>query len=116
VVNDIHAFEDTWTKSFADPHFAANGVIEKSRELVAQGADVIVVGCCGIGPFCSAAGLHKIEVDGRNIPILDAQMIAVKTAEMAVDIKKGTGLPFTSLPRPAAEDMKRVRDIFGLPT
>jgi len=93
-----------------------DGVAERSRELVAQGADVIVIGCCGIGPFCSAAGLHKIEVDGRNIPILDAQMIAFKTAEMAVDISKTTGLPFTSLPRPPAEDVKRVRDIFGLPT
>ncbi len=116
IVNDTHAFDDTWTKSFADPQFAANGVAEKARELAAQGADVIVIGCCGIGPFCSAAGLHKIEVDGRNIPILDAQMIALKTAEMAVDIKQGTGLPFTSLPRPPAEDVKRVRDIFGLPT
>ena len=116
VVNDIHAFEDTWTKSFADPKFAADGVAEQSKELVAKGADVIVVGCCGIGPFCSAAGLHKIEVDGRNIPIVDAQMIAMKTAEMAVDIKQGIGLPFTSMPRPAAEDVKRVRDIFGLPT
>ncbi len=116
IVKDIHAFDDTWTKSFADPQFAADGVAERSRELVAQGADVIVIGCCGIGPFCSAAGLHKIEVDGRNIPILDAQMIAFKTAEMAVDIKKGTGLPFTSMPRPPAEDVKRVRDIFGLPT
>jgi Asp/Glu/hydantoin racemase len=116
VVNDIHAFEDTWTKSFADPKFAADGVAEQSKELVAKGADVIVVGCCGIGPFCSAAGLHKIEVDGRNIPIVDAQMIAMKTAEMAVDIKQGLGLPFTSMPRPSAEDVKRVRDIFGLPT
>jgi len=115
IVKDIHAFDDTWTKSFADPQFAADGVAERSRELVAQGADVIVIGCCGIGPFCSAAGLHKIEVDGRNIPILDAQMIAFKTAEMAVDISKTTGLPFTSLPRPPAEDVKRVRDIFGLP-
>ena len=54
-------------------------------------------------------------MDDRNIPILDAQMIAMKTAEMAVDIKKGIGLPFTSLPRPQKEDVTRVRDIFGLP-
>jgi len=115
VVNDIHDFGDTWTKSFADPQFAAVGVVERSKELVERGADVIVVGCCGIGPFCSAAGLYKIDVGDRNIPIVDAQMIAMKTAEMAVDIKKGIGLPFTSIPRPQQEDVKRVRDIFGLP-
>lgn len=116
VVNDIHPFDDTWTKGFADPQFVADGVVERAKEMVADGADVIVIGCCGIGPFCSAAGLHKIEVGNRDIPILDAQMIAMKTAEMAVDIRKGTGLPFTSLPRPAEEDVKRIRDIFGLPT
>jgi Asp/Glu/hydantoin racemase len=107
IVTDIHDFGDTWTKGFEDPQFVANGVVEKSRELVSRGADVIVVGCCGIGPFCSAVGLHKIEVGNRNIPIVDAQMIALKTAEMAVDLRRGLGLPFTSLPRPANEDVAR---------
>ena len=114
VVNDIHEFNETWTKGFTDPQFVADGVTELSRELVARGADVIVVGCCGIGPFCSAAGLHKLTVGDREIPILDAQMVSLKAAEMAVDLRKGTGMPFTSQPRPAAEDVKRVRDIFGL--
>lgn len=113
---DIHAFEDTWTKSFGDPQFAADGVAELAEELAADGADVIVIGCCGIGPFCSAAGLHKVTIDNRDIPILDAQLISLKTAEMAVDLREGVGLPFTSLPRPTGEDVKRVRDIFGLAT
>lgn len=112
---DIHSFEDTWTRSFSDPNFAANGVAEMSRELVADGADVIVIGCCGIGPFCSAAGLHSIRVGDRNIPVLDSQMIAFKFAEMAADLRIGTGLPFTSLPRPAPEDVDRIRQRFGLP-
>lgn len=51
----------------------------------------------------------------QYIPIVDAQMIALKTAEMAVDLRRGLGLPFTSLPRPAREDVARVRSIFGLP-
>lgn len=112
---DIHAFDDTWTKSFADPQFAADGVVERANELVADGADVIVIGCCGIGPFCSAAGLYSTQVDGRNIPILDSQLIAFKTAEMAVDLKNGIGLPSSSLPRPTPQDRDRVRERFGLP-
>jgi allantoin racemase len=112
---DIHAFEDTWTKSFADPQFAADGVAERAKELVADGADVIVIGCCGIGPFCSAAGLHSIRLDNRNIPILDAQLVAFKAAEMAADLRGSLGLPFTSLPRPTPDDIKRVRARFNLP-
>jgi hypothetical protein len=115
IVADIHDFGDTWTKGFEDPQFVADGVVERSREMVSRGADVIVVGCCGIGPFCSAAGLHKIQIGNRNIPIVDAQMIALKTAEMAVDLRRGLSLPFTNLPRPAKEDVARVRSIFGLP-
>ena len=112
---DIHNFADTWSKSFADPRFAADGVAERAREMVADGADVIVIGCCGIGPFCSLAGLHSIRVDDRNIPILDAQLIALKTAEMAADIRTSIGMPFNSLPRHSVEDFNRVRDRFGLP-
>jgi len=115
VVTDIHDLGETWTKGFEDPQFVANGVAERSREMVARGADVIVIGCCGIGHFCSVAGLHKIEVGNRNIPIVDAQMIALRTAEMAVDLRRGTGLPYTSAPRSAKEDVARVRRIFGLP-
>ena len=114
VVNDIHEFNDTWTQGFANPQFVADGVAERTRELVARGADVVVIGCCGIGPFCSAAGLHSVQVDDRSIPVIDAQLIAFKTAEMAAELRRGVGLPFTSLPRPSAEDVKRVRGIFGL--
>lgn len=111
---DIHKFEDTWSKSFADPKFAADGVTEMAKEMIADGADVIIIGCCGIGPFCSLAGLHSIKAGDRNIPILDAQLIALKTAEMAADIRTSIGMPFNSLPRPSAEDFDRVRDRFGL--
>ena len=111
---DIHKFEDTWSKSFVDPKFAADGVVERAREMVADGADVIVIGCCGIGPFCSLAGLHSMKVGNRDIPILDAQLVAIKTAEMAADLRSSIGLPYNSLPRPSKEEFDRVRDRFGL--
>jgi len=47
-------------------------------------------------------------------------MVAMKTAEMAVDIKRGSGLPIPSRARnyvlPSKEDWARVRSAFGLPT
>jgi tetrahydromethanopterin S-methyltransferase subunit H len=65
------------------------------------------------------AGFNKITVDGQVVPIVDSVMVAMKTAEMAVDIKKGTGLPIPSRTRnhvlPSKEDWVRVRSNFGLP-
>jgi allantoin racemase len=113
---DIHPFAETWERGVKDPNFVAEGVVQRAKELVADGADVIVITCCGIGPFCTMAGLSKVKVGDRDIPILDPMMISVKTAEMAVDLKQGIGLPFTSMVRPSKEDVKRVRALFGLPT
>ena len=112
---DVHDFADTWEKGFQDPKFAADGVIEGGTALVGDGADVIVVLCCGIGPFCTAAGLSSFGVGDREIPVLDATTIAIKTAEMAADLRRGLGLPFTSVLLPSEEDMKRVRGLFGMP-
>ncbi|MBM3132485.1 MAG: hypothetical protein FJZ95_05570 [Chloroflexi bacterium] len=116
---DKRPFAEFWAKAMQDPGAAVEGVIEVARECVMNGADVIVIGCCGTGPVCSTAGLNKITVDGREIPILDPTMVAAKTAEMQADIRKGTGLPIPSRARncalPSPEDWKRVRSTFGLP-
>jgi len=112
---DIHPFAETWEKGLQDAKFVADGVEQRARELVADGADVIIVGCCGIGPFCSLAGFCQIEVDGKNIPIIDPMMISMKTAEMDVELRRGMGLPFTNMVIPSREDVDRVRTHFGLP-
>jgi len=113
---DIHPFAETWEKGLQDAKFVADGVEQRASEMVADGADVIVIGCCGIGPFCSLAGFSKMEVDGRTIPIIDPMMVSMKTAEMAVELKQGIGLPFTSMAIPPREDVDRVRANFGLLT
>jgi allantoin racemase len=90
-----------------------------AKECVADGADVIVIGCAGTSLFCSMVGFNQITIDGQVVPIIDSVMAAVKTAEMAVDIKKGVGLPMPSRTRnyvlPSKEDWARVRANFGLP-
>jgi len=117
---DKEPFTQAWEKGLKNPKAAADGVAEVARECVADGADVIVVGCCGLGPLCSRAGFNKLTVDGQEVPVLDPVMIAAKTAEMAADIRKGTGLPITSRVRnyvlPSRDDWTRVRSHFGLPT
>ena len=117
---DKEPFAEAWGKGVKNPKLAADSIAEVARECVADGADVVIVGCCGMGPLCSMAGFNKITVGGQDVPILDPVMVAAKTAEMAVDIRKGTGLPIPSRLRkqalPSKEDLARVRSVFGLPT
>lgn len=116
---DKEPFARIWDKWLGNPQMAADAVAEVARECVADGADVIVLGCAGTSLLCSMAGFNKIIVDGQVVPILDSVMVGMKMAEMAGDIKKGTGLPLPARTRnyvlPSKEDWARVRANFGLP-
>ena len=90
----------------------AEAVESQARELVAEGADVIVVGCCATGPFCSAAGFSSFEEGGRRIPVIDPVVVTTKLAESAADLRDGAGLPFTTFAQPSAEDIDRVHALF----
>lgn len=61
-------------------------VAEKSRPLIDQGADVLLP--TGGGPMMLLSGLK--QVDGA--PVIDGTAIAVKMAEVAVKLKRLTGL------------------------
>jgi len=117
---DKEPFVEVWPQWLGNPQLAADSVVEVAEECVADGADVIVIGCAGTGLLCSMAGLNKVTVGRQVIPVLDPVMVAMKTAEMAVDIKRGSGLPIPSRARnyvlPSKEDWARVRSAFGLPT
>ena len=123
IVNGVRTekepFPSAWKKGLKNPQVAADSIAEVARGCVADGADVIVVGCCGSGPLCSKAGFNKLTIDGQDVPVLDPVMVAAKTTEMAVDIRKGSGLPIPSRVRnyvlPSGDDWTRVRSIFGLP-
>jgi len=109
---DEHDVAETFEKGFRDPGLVAEAVERQARQLVAEGADVIVVGCCGTGPFCSAAGFSSFEADGRRIPVLDPVVVTTKLAESAADLRNGAGLPFTTFAVPPPEDVERVRALF----
>lgn len=109
---DIHSFQETWERGLEDPQFVADGVERRARELVADGADVIVVGCCGLGPMCTLAGLSHIEVGSRRIPILDPVLIAMKSAEMSAGLRGAVGLPFSTTASVEASEVDRVHALF----
>jgi len=116
---DKEPFAQAFEQWLADPQQCADSVAELARECVADGADVIVLGCAGTSMFCSMAVLNKVTVGNQEVPILDSVLIAMKMAEMAVEIKQSTGLPIPSRSKnyvlPSPEDWERVRSAFGLP-
>ena len=115
-----HSLEELSVKGYQNPQFVADDVAQTARECAADGADVVIVFCGGIGPFCSMVGLNKVTVAGQDVPVLDPHMIAAKIAEMSAAIKKGIGLPIPSRANdqylPSRKDMARVRSLFGLRT
>ncbi|RLC92575.1 MAG: hypothetical protein DRI39_08110 [Chloroflexi bacterium] len=117
---DKEPFAQVWEKWLGNPQLAADAVAEIAEECVADGADVIVLGCAGTSLLCSMVGFNQISVSGQTVPILDCVMVGMKTAEMAVDIKNGAGLPIPSRARnyvlPSRDDWTRVRSAFGLPS
>ncbi len=112
-------FGPAYEKGLRDPRTSADSVSEVARQCVIDGADVVVIGCCGIGPILSSLGFNKLTFSGQEIPILDPVMVAAKMTEMAADIRNKTGLPLTSRTRnyvtPGRNDLVRVRSHFGLP-
>jgi allantoin racemase len=115
---DEEPFAEAFPRWMANPQLCANSVARVAERCVADGADVIVLGCAGTCALCSKVGFNKINVDAQKVPIVDSVMVAMKMAEMAVDVRNGTGLPIPSRTRnyvlPAHQDWKRVRGAFGL--
>ena len=107
---------DTWIKGINDTKLVASLVLEKAKECAQDGAEVVVVGCNALGPFCTLSDM--VEIEEGHVPILDCTSVAVKMAEIMVNMRGRLGIPLTSrlgkyvLPR--EDDLKRVRGIFGL--
>ena len=115
---DDEPFAEVFPKWMANPQLCADSVARVAERCVADGADVIVLGCAGTCALCSKVGFNKLEVGAQAVPIVDSVMVATKMAEMAVDVRKGTGLPIPSrrgnYVLPGQEDWRRVRSAFGL--
>lgn len=83
-----------------------------ARELIQDGADVIVNACGLSGPALSLNGYA--EVPEANVPVVDATTAALKLAELLADLKRNLGLKKTTLPTgfyrtPPREVLEEVR-------
>ncbi len=116
----VRAERKRFTESFAealgdmDPMIAR--LSEQAREMVDEGADVIVVACGGLGQVCGNAGFHVLEHRGTHVPVVNPLTTAVKTAEMAVAMRQTLGYDIPSRvhagTRLSADDRRRFRAAF----
>ena len=106
--------QEVFTKGMQNPQIVADAVSEQGMKCIEEGADVVIVGCNGLGPLCTMSGV--VELGEDHVPLLDCVSVAIKTAEAVVDLRKRLGLPAISragLYRiPREKDIKRVRAIF----
>lgn len=107
---------DVFTKGLQNPKMVAEDIVITAKECVKEGANVVIIGCNGLAPFCTVSGVAKVGED--EIPLIDCVSVGIKTTETIVDLNTKLGLPFISrtdfysLPR--QKDLNRVRATFGL--
>ena len=105
------------TNGIADVSLIVQAVEERARDLVNDGAEVVVVGCSLFSPLCTASGLVTLDV---NVPIVDVMAISLKMAEFMVDLKNAIDLPALSRVgryQPLRDkDIRRLGTHFGVDT
>ena len=86
-----------------------------ARECIADGAEVIVVGCGYYGPILTLHGYH--EIPGTGVPVVDCSAAGLKLAETLVDLGASTGLRKSRalyFRGPPAETVESIRRAHGL--
>lgn len=96
----------------ADPHATFIPRVEDvARGCIADGADVILIGCAYYGPLLRMAGYT--EIPGTGVPVVDSSTVALKYLETMTDIAmklgtvKSTRLQLRPPPRDALDNARR---------
>ncbi len=115
---DSRPYEEAMPESEKDPQAMAERLREQSEQLVRDGADVVLVACGGMGAVCDRLNLHHVTVDGRQVPVVTPMPVALKHAEMMLDLQRAQGIPVPSQAqngfRLGAEDKDRIQRGFGV--
>jgi allantoin racemase len=107
-----------FTEGFEKPEMVREDIEGRTRELVKDGADVILIGTAGISTFASSFGISK--ADDPEVPIFDVISIGLKFAELRADLQRQMGIPPVSRAGWYGEfsrkDRERVDKLFGWTT
>jgi len=85
-----------------------------ARQCIADGAEVIIVGCGYYGPILTMHGYT--EIPGTGVPVLDCSAAGLKLAETLVDLRKSIGLNKSSalfFRSPPKDVVERIRKTHG---
>lgn len=103
-------------ESVTNPHARFIPNFERvARQCIADGAEVIVVGCGYYGPILSVHGYN--EIPGTGVPVVDCSAAGLKVAETQVDLyksiglRKSTALYFKPSPRDALTQVRRAHKL-----
>ncbi len=104
-----------FTEGFQRPEIVRDDIEGRVRELVKDGADVILIGTAGISTFASSFGIAK--VDDPEVPIFDVISVGLKFAELRADLQRQMGVPPVSRAgwygEFSRQDRERVDKLFG---
>jgi allantoin racemase len=89
-------FVESQPESDAHPEAMAGRVRAEAEQLVRDGADVVLVACGGLGEVCDRVGLHHLTVDDRPVPLVTPLPVALKHAEMMIEMQEAQGFPIPS--------------------
>lgn len=107
---------EVFTVGFQNPGPVIEDMKARGRELVEDGAEVILIGTAGVGTFATYFGFSN--VGNPDVPVFDMTAIGVKFAEMRAAVTKQLGVPPVSRAGWFAEfsrrDQERVNKLFGL--
>jgi allantoin racemase len=98
---------EAFTKGFNDLPRMREELIAKSKKLIEDGANSIVIGSAGLSTMASASGLCKVP--DSDAPIFDCLSVGLKMAELRADLHKKIGMPPVS--RVGSHEMLKEKDI-----
>lgn len=102
-----------------EPEINQSKVIKVARQLVSNGADVIINGCTILAAFFNE---DNVPNDFKGIPILNSNVCSLKYLEMLVDLHEKTNLTvsrkvYYAKPQDIEpEAFRKIRRIYGLPS
>jgi len=98
-----------------DPSIVVRACEETARELVRDGAEVIIIGCGLYGPMCTDGGFTNID---GVVPVVDPVTMSFKLAENWAIFQRNLKMPYLSrvgrYQRIPDEDAQRMRKHFGV--